>query len=330
MKPPPITILYMSASASALLNRLLARTRLRHVQTLVKVAELGSVQRAAAAIGMTQPAVTHIVSDMETLLEAELFQRHARGMRPTAVCLDLLPRLRQMLHSLGEGAEVVAARSGRENAFVRVAATGAAIGGLLVPALPAFNEAHPRLRIQVSEIDADLLAATVFRGDVDLVACREPAAVPQGWHFRPVRKDRFVVVCGPAHPLARRPRLTLSSLKGETWLLAPVSSAARRAFDQLALDRGWNVKAGETVTRVTPLLWAFLASQHVLAFVPASAVEQYVAARQLVVLPLSEPLPLEPLGLLVREDGGSEAVAALARYLGEWGDELQRSYQGIE
>lgn len=310
----------MVASASVLLNRLLARVRLRHVQVLVKVAELGSVQGAAKAIGMTQPAITHILSDMENLLAVELFQRHSRGMRPTTVCLDLLPRMRRMLDSLGEGAELVAARSGREDAFVRVVATGAAIGALFVPGLPSFSEAHPQVRIQVSEVDADLLASVVARGDIDLVGCRQPAVVPQGWRFAAVREDHFVVVCGPAHPLAKRQRLTLTSLKGETWLLAPVTSAARRAFDALAVDRGWDVRSCETVTRVTSLVCAFLARQNAIAMVPASAVGQFVEARQLVVLPLTESLPVEPLGLLIPEQGGSEAAASLARFLIEWGE----------
>ena len=48
----------MSASATVLRNRLLSRARLRHLQVLVYVAELGSVRKAAEAIGLTQPAAT--------------------------------------------------------------------------------------------------------------------------------------------------------------------------------------------------------------------------------------------------------------------------------
>jgi DNA-binding transcriptional LysR family regulator len=51
-------------SATVLRNRLLTRARLRHWQVLVRVAELGSVRRAAEAVGMTQPAVTHVLADL--------------------------------------------------------------------------------------------------------------------------------------------------------------------------------------------------------------------------------------------------------------------------
>ena len=75
----------MSANASVLRNRLIARARIRHLEVLVRVAELGSVKHAAEVIGLTQPAVTHVLSDLEALLECALFLRHARGMRPTPI-----------------------------------------------------------------------------------------------------------------------------------------------------------------------------------------------------------------------------------------------------
>lgn len=81
-------------NATVLLKRLLARARLRHLQVLVLVAELASFRKAGQAIGMTQPAVSQVVADIEALLGVELFQRHARGARPTAICRELLPTAR--------------------------------------------------------------------------------------------------------------------------------------------------------------------------------------------------------------------------------------------
>lgn len=305
----------MAVAASVLLNRLLARARLRHVQVVVKVSELGSVKRAAQAIGMTQPAVTHVLADMETLLSVELFQRHARGMRPTTVCLDLLPRMRRMLDAMGEAAEAVAARSGLGDAFVRVLATRAAIGGLLVPALPAFSAAHPAVRLQISEVDADALGAAAARGDVDLVGCREPAVLPQGWRFVSLLADRFVVVCGPQHPLARRQRLRVAALKRETWLLAPVNSLARRALDDLLVEHGWEIRSCEVVTRDPELTCAVLSQQNAVALLPLSAGRQLVQRGQLVVLPTEDSLALAPLGLLLRNEGRNDASELFARFL---------------
>ena len=97
-------------TSSGLLNRLLARGKFRHLQVLLQLAELGSVQRTAEAIGMTQSSVTQTLAYLEQLLDIRLFDRHARGVRPTPACTDLLPVARQLMLGLHSGAEVLAAR----------------------------------------------------------------------------------------------------------------------------------------------------------------------------------------------------------------------------
>ena len=133
----------MTTNASLLLNRLLGRARLKHLQVLVKVAELGSMKKAGEVVGMTQPAVTHVVADLETLLGVELFHRHARGVTPTPFCEELLPMARQVIQSVGLGMEAIVARIERVGANLRVGATTAALSALLAKALPVFMKHHP-------------------------------------------------------------------------------------------------------------------------------------------------------------------------------------------
>ena len=83
-------------SASVLLNRLQARARLRHLQVLVRVAELRNLRRSAEALGLSQPAVTQLLADLERLVELPLFERHARGVRHTPAGAQLVPLARRM------------------------------------------------------------------------------------------------------------------------------------------------------------------------------------------------------------------------------------------
>jgi DNA-binding transcriptional LysR family regulator len=160
-------------SASALLNRLLARGKFRHLQVLLQLAELGSVQRTADAIGMTQSSVTQTLAYLENLLEVKLFERHARGVRPTAACL--------------------------------------------VDALPEFSARAPAIQVQLREAEGEDQLLAIARGEVDLVACRRPPVVPEGWEFHPVREDRFAIVCRVDNPLARTRRVVpWSALAEET------------------------------------------------------------------------------------------------------------------
>lgn len=310
MRPP-------SPSPAVLLHRLLARTRLRHLEVLVRVAELGSMRRAAEAVGLTQPAVTHALADLEDLLGTELFHRHARGATPTPITLELLPVAQRVLAAMAEGAETLAARLAHSHGVIRLAATVSALSGLLDRLVPAFSSAEPGIQILLTQAEIDSFNAMLARGEVDAVACRRPPVLPAGWAFHPLLPDALVVVCGPAHPLARHGKPALDDLAGETWLVPPADSLARRALDALTAEQGWTLKAAPVVTRAQPMTWSLLQRQQVVTLVPHAVVRQLCDAQQLVVLPLERRWPIEDLGLLVPAEGAGIATARLLAFAQE-------------
>lgn len=303
-------------SATVLSNRLMVRARFRHLQALVHLCELGSLQRTAAAMGITQPAVTHLLSDLETLLELALFQRHARGVRPTPACEDLLPIAQQLLQGLQAGAEAVAARHSGGAGLVRLAASSAAVLGLLVNALPGFQRRHPAIQVQLREAEIDGLLAGVSRGEVDMVACRQPPVVPQGWVFTPLVEDEFVVICAPNHPLTRKRKLQWADLARQTWLPSPAGSLARRRYDALVQARFETPPPSAlVVTRNPALTTALLKNQPALALVPSGSVRPHLDAGQVVSLRLPERLPFDPIGVLLPQQGMGHGTRALAEFL---------------
>lgn len=305
----------MATSASVLLNRLVAKARFRHLQVLVRLAELGSLQRTAQSVGMTQPAVTHILADLESLLETPLFQRHARGVRPTPTCSDLLPMVRQILTSLEASAEAVAHRQQQGQGVVRVVGSGAAVNGLLAPAIAAFNAAHPQIQLQVREAEITTALAWLAAGEVDLVGCRRPAITPQGWEFHALRDDEFVVLCGPQHPLAAKRRVSWKAIAQETWLPAPVGTAARARLDELAAQWSTPLRLCEVITRIPIVTTRLLQKQRLLTLVPASSLRPLIDDGQLVALRLPEPLPFDPLGMLLPVESAGAATLKLADFL---------------
>lgn len=302
-------------SASVTYNRLVARARLRHLQVLVRLADLGSVKRTAEAIGLSQPAVTHLLADLERLVEVTLFQRHARGVRPSAAAEELLPLARRILATAAQGAQALAARRDRGAGTVRLAASTAAVNGFLARTLPAFTRMHPDILVHVSDLDNSAPAIESGIGDADLVACREPEVLPEGWRFCALADDRYAIVTSPGAPLARRRRVRLAELGGEHWLLPPTDSAAHRTFDALVERLQWQPRLVQVVTRNLSLTWAMLAADASLMLVPYSVVRQLVEARQLAELRIDEPMPFTPIGLLSREAGGGAAAARLAEFL---------------
>lgn len=303
---------------SVLLNRLLSRSRFRHLQMLVKLAELGSLKRTAEDLGLTQPAVTHLLKDLEELLEMQLFYRHARGVRPTAMGAALLPAARRILDTLAHGAEMVAAQHGEAQGAVRVASITGGISGLLVRAVPAFNAIRPEIVVQVAEVDVEQLGLAVARRDADLVLRRRPSILPEGWTFSPLFEDRFVVVCRPHHPLAGRTSIQFDELQSELWLPLPVATAAQALFEDLT--RSWDppAKTCRIITRAPSLSWSLLEQTDMVSLVPHSVVRQLVEAGQYKILHLDAIYPFGSIGVMRLEDESGGAALQLADFLAEY------------
>lgn len=305
----------MKVAASVFLNRLLARGKFRHVQVLLKLAELGSLQRTAEAIGMTQPSVTQTLAYLERLIETQLFERHARGVRPTAACRDLLPVAHHLLLGLAEGAEVLAARQERGQGMVRLAASVAATHGLLVDALARFGAAYPVIKVHLTEVEGDDQLLAIARGEVDVVACRRPPVVPQGWQFDPLLDDRLAVLCRADHAVAGLRRVNWKDLARYSWLLSPAGTAARDRFDQFAASFPQPPSTHTVITRSPTMTWWLLQHEDVLAFLPLNFARPLIDAGQVREVPVLPASPMEPLGLLRQAAGEPEAAARLSEYL---------------
>jgi DNA-binding transcriptional LysR family regulator len=305
----------MSTSAKVLLNRLMAKARFRHFEVLVRLNELGSVKKTAESIGMTQPGVTQLLADLEDLLELKLFHRHARGVLPTPACRELLPLARQMLVGLSTSAEAVADQTSLGQGVVRIKASTAAINGLLVRAIPQFNELSPGIQIHIYEAEINEQFVAISNDAMELGVCRKPAHYPAGWQFVPLQTDEFVVACCVSHPLANKRALSWKALRKETWALSPIGSAARDRFEKISAKHQFTAQNCKVITRVSSMTWALLQQRPLLTLVPASVFAQLESAGQLTTLNLKEKMPFEPLGLLMPEKDTSLATQSIVKFL---------------
>lgn len=254
---PPPHVLYA---------RLAARARLRHLQLLVAVAEEGSLVRAAEAVGMSQPAATQAMAELERLLGMGLFERHARGMRATAVTASVLPLVRNILQAVQSTAETMAAVRDGASGLLRVGTLPA----LLARQLTRLLQRQPQWRVEVVEETGEQLLQHLLGGRLDLALLRQPRAVPARIRFEALLQDEAVVLCGVRHPLTRKSRLALADLAACPWLLPPVGIEARQALDQLFAASMTPMRVHPISTSSQSVLVEVLADQQTLVLAPAS------------------------------------------------------------
>ena len=304
----------MNLTASTLLNRLLIRGKFRHIQVLLKIAELGSVQRTAEAIGLTQSSVTQALAYIERLLETQLFTRHARGVRPTATCLALLPVAHQLMQGIVESAEVVASRHRHGQGTVRLVASAAALN-MLTDALLQFSQRLPSIEVHIREAEGEDQLLAIARQEADLVACRRTSVIPEGWQFLPLLEDEVVIVCSAEHPLARSRRFDEAALAAQLWVMVPSGTTARERFDEFIAKLPVMPRTHSLITRNGTLLVRLLQQRGALCMLPLSFVRDFIHQGELALVKMRDAQPMLPMGLLHQEVGMSEATTKLFDFL---------------
>lgn len=210
------------------------RLRFRHLQVLLLLHETRNMSRAASMLAMTQPALTKWLREIETDMGVSLFERHSRGLVPSAHCELLVVRARLVLNELDRTVEMLETLSEDGlNGRLRLGATPIAMAGTLPTAIAAFHRHHPRATVSVSDGYLDLLIPRLKEGQLDLVvSILEERDYGGGLALQRLYEERFVVIAASHHPLARRKRVSWKDAVAFPWAGPPASSPIRRELEQ--------------------------------------------------------------------------------------------------
>ncbi len=150
---------------------------LRELQAVIAVAELGSFRRAAAALGYTQAALSHLVSALEAALEQPLFHRPGgrAAVRLTPAGEAVCRRARRALSEVEAVAADAEQAARGEIVRVRVGVTQTTAAEIMPAALRSFRDDHPGVEVVLIAADeADTSRAAVRRGELDLAFSYDP------------------------------------------------------------------------------------------------------------------------------------------------------------
>ncbi|MGK5628922.1 LysR family transcriptional regulator [Streptomyces sp. URMC 123] len=216
---------------------------LRHLKTIRAIAEAGSLTRAAAALGLAQPALSTQLKRIERALGGPLFERDRTGARPTLLGELVLERARVLLPAVRELQEE-AVRFANGQGRVARHRLGGTHGPLLGALVDGLAGAHPAASVStyvswsVREI-ADLVVAG--RLDFALVgACGQsapPAADQLVW--RTVGVDPVFVMLPEDHRLAGNRELALGKLAEECWTDVPGEGCFAECFETACARAGF-------------------------------------------------------------------------------------------
>ena len=296
------------------LTRLLMKGRLRQFQMVIAVADLGNTHEAARTLAVSQPAVTKVVLDLEEMLGLPLFERHARGMRPTPMGREILLFLRRIVATTGQFAETVAAHHSTESLVVRIGAVAAGLNGVLARQLPVFAAANPQIVIRVDEIDGRQIGTILAEGEFDVIICRRQPNLPRPWQFTPLFWDEHAIIAAPDHRLAGRRDLGIDDLADQLWMTPTVGVPSLPLFHDL-MQRCRNPSYCQIATREPVIIRETLRMRHALAIVPVSTFQSDLTTGTLVPIDFALNSPNAPVGMIVCHQTVGAGAAALIRHL---------------
>lgn len=279
-----------------------SRLRLRHLQLVRALIEYGSLRKASDEIGMTQPAATKALQELEALLGVTLFIRRARGTEPTAFCHALVRYANVMfadLDTLRE--ELVAIESGNVGA-VRVGSIMAPAPQLLAGAIVELKRAHPRLHVVVQIDTSDVLVQALRQDQLDIVLGR----IPGGWPsddltFETLGEEPLSIVVRRDHKLSNKTSaVSIAELSKHPWIVQPHPSPMREIIDQTFRESRVALPSDivETSSILTTL--TLLQETDMLAVLPTSVAAYYVRQGILSLVPARFRGRLTPYGLILR------------------------------
>lgn len=283
------------------------------------VAATGSIAHAAQVRGLVPSAVSKRIGDLETLVGAPLLHRHRRGVDLTPAGQDLLRHAETLRDAVDRMQAEMAAHATGQRGAIRVAANSSSISQFLPEDLAEFVIAHPDLNVLLTEMTSleVIEAVRAGRADLGIFSGLTDAA---GLTVMPYRRDTLVVVMPADHLLAGRQALELADVVGQPFVALQAGSSIQAWLDRRAEDIGGRIRtqvAVESFDGVRRMVQARLG----IAVLPFGAVEPYLDAAKLAMVPLAEDWAVRDLLLAVRDTAAigpqTAALIAMLRGLGE-------------
>lgn len=254
---------------------------IRQLRALAAVAAGGSITAAAGKLRLTQPAVTLQLRNLQDLAGLPLIQRTGDGMILTEAgreVLALSERIEAALAACGTSLDMMAGRTGG-----RVAIGAVSTAKYFVPfAISAFAKLHPKIEIALTIGNREETIAALRGYDLDIaIMGRPPAEIEMDVEL--IGDHPHVIIAPIDHPLARRSRLRLDDLAGETFLTRESGSGTRALMERLFETSGIRPRTGMEMSSNETIKQAVLAGLGI-AFISAHTVATELAERRLVTL----------------------------------------------
>lgn len=290
---------------------LIGRLRIKHLDLFRHVAEQHTLRRAAELSHMTQPAATKLVQELEGMVNATLFVRDKRGMKPTQHGEVLYRHVTLLLADMERMAQELALVTEGGQGHIRLGVLPSLAPGLLTRSISLMLQAHPRVRFTVKEAATNDLLQAIERNEIDLAFARvQDRAAADTLRIHRIYSEPFAVVVRKSHPLAKVPAgKRWDALSKALWVLPEQGTPLRAVLDQVFVSHSALRPSAAVECTVLEKVLDMVAGSDMVGVLPRSFVQHALRGKQLVML--QGDIPFAPTSLVARRQGEPAPVMVL-------------------
>lgn len=280
-----------------------SRLKIRQLTCFLEVANRRSFGGAAAALAITQPAVSKAIAELEAVLGVSLFERSRRGVFLTGYGEAFQQYAGAALTALRQGVDSVSQAQARGGHTLAIGALPTTANRIMPPAVLRAKAEGLGATVRIITGPNDLLLNELREGDLDLVVGRLAAPRQmQGLSFEYLYSEEVVFVVRPGHPLLDSETVELGQLAAFTVIQPTVRSIIRAEVDRLLVSQGV-ANLPDTVESVSPdFSRRYTRTTDAVWIISYGVVADDLAEGILARLPVNAPVAAGPVGLTQRAE----------------------------
>jgi DNA-binding transcriptional LysR family regulator len=282
------------------------------LQALVEIARTGSISRAAAALFVTQPALTARIHALEESVGAELLVRTRHGSRLTEAGKALLPHAERALAALQAGRIAIEdVKSGGAGRLTIGAAP--AVSTYVLPAmLHRFQATHPGVRLVVRSGHSEEILQMVLRDEVE-VGLMRPIQHPDVTATL-LYEDELTLVVHRGHRFAAAGQVRMGELASEHLILFDRSSSYHELTSAIVRQAGISPRGQLEVDNIDAAK-RMVEQRLGIALLPRTSVQADIGAGRLVPVRVTDMAPVRRQIVIARRRDAGELTPVLAAFL---------------
>src|SRR5262245_3284577 len=264
------------------------RLRVRDLEVFFAVVECGSMAKAAAHLGVTQPSVSEIIASLESAFRVRLLDRSPQGVTPTIYGHALLKRGLAALDELKQGLRDISFLADPKVGEVRIG-WPESFSELLAAMVRAFSVEHPGIALRIDHLPAptgelpELLARKL---DLALTRVSVMRQHSDNLKMEVLFDDPPVVAAGANSRWARRRKIELADLVDAAWVGTPPETPPTKLLEQAFLEKGLPAPSMRVTTFSVHLRARLLVEGEFLSCMPRSLLQVSVNGIGLKALPI--------------------------------------------